>query len=103
MGVEITHPKIQRECYGRWVVDTESLIFQYDATKNHFEQTPTLDGKWEYVIGVDIGHDDADAIAVIGWHPKLKEAYLIEELVKAKQGITELADQLDKFIKTYDP
>lgn len=103
MGVEITHPKIQRECYGRWVVDTESLIFQYDANKNHYEHLPALDGKWEYVIGVDIGHDDADAIAVIGWHPRIKEAYLVEELVKAKQGITELADQLDKFIKTYDP
>ena len=103
MGVEITHPKIQRECYGRWVVDTESLIFSYDALKNHYNHLPTLDGKWEYVIGVDIGHDDADAIAVIGWHPKLKEAYLVEELVKTKQGITELADQLDKFIKTYDP
>lgn len=103
MGVEITHPKIQRECYGRWVVDTESLIFQYDANKNHYDNLPALDGKWEYVIGVDIGHDDADAIAVIGWHPRIKEAYLVEELVKAKQGITELADQLDKFIKTYDP
>lgn len=103
MGVPITHPKIQRECFGKWEVDKESLIFKYDSAKNHFDALPSRKGSWEYVIGVDLGHDDADAIAVIGWNDRKKESYLIEELVRPKQGITELADQLEKMVKTYDP
>lgn len=103
MGVTLEHPKIQRECYGRWVVDTESLIFAYSAEKNDYERIPEQAGKWEYVIGVDVGHDDADAIAVIGWHTAIKEAYLVEEFIKRKQGITELADEIESRIAKYDP
>lgn len=103
MGVTIDHPKIRRECFGEWIVDTESLIFIYDKIKNDFNTLPEVPGKWEYIIGVDIGHDDADAIAVIGWNSKIKEAYLIEEFIKNKQGITELADQIEERIKKYDP
>ena len=103
MGVLRTHPKIQRECFGKWIADPDSLIFKYDKGRNHYESLPEMAGVWEYVIGVDIGHDDADAIAVIGWHPKIKEAYLVEELIVAKQGITELADQIEERMERYDP
>jgi hypothetical protein len=102
MGVDLSHPKIQRECYGRWVVDQDSLVFKYDAAKNHYD---VVDYRrdWEFVIGVDLGFDDADAIAVVGWHKNEKIAYLIREEVKNKQGITELSAQLEALIKEFDP
>lgn len=102
MGVAITHPKIQRECYGRWVTDLESLVFKYDAEKNHYENIDTS-RDWEFVIGVDLGFDDADAIAVIGWHKHDRRAYLVEEFVQNKQGITELSAQIEERIKRYNP
>jgi hypothetical protein len=102
MGVDITHPKIQRECYGRWVTDLDFLVFKYDSSKNHYQ---TIDHRrdWEFVIGVDLGFDDADAIAVIGWHKHQKIAYLIREDVQAKQGITELSNKIDALIKEFNP
>ncbi len=103
MGVTIDHPKIQRECFGKWAVDTDSLIFKYDPLINHFDNIPTTRGQWSYVIGVDVGHDDADAIAVIGWNEYDTRAYLIEEIIKTKQGVTELADALDALVLTYKP
>lgn len=102
MGVEITHPKIQRECYGRWVIDLDSLVFKYDADKNNYIEIDYRQD-WEFVIGVDLGFDDADAIAVIGWHKHQKIAYLIREEVQNKQGITELSEQIDSLIKEFDP
>jgi hypothetical protein len=103
MGVSLDHPKIQRECYGRWVVDTETLIFKYAAAKNdHAFKAERLRG-WDYVVGVDIGHDDADAIAVIGWDRQAKHAFLVEELINPKQGITELADQIEAVMTKYNP
>lgn len=102
MGVDITHAKVQRECYGRWVTDLDFLVFKYNAEKNHYAD---IDYKkdWEFVIGVDLGFDDADAIAVVGWHKHQRIAYLIREEVKTKQGITELSEQIEALIKEFDP
>ena len=100
MGVEITHPKIQRECYGRWVTDLDFLVFKYNSEKNHYGALD-YSRDWEFVIGVDLGFDDADAIAVVGWHKHQKIAYLIKEEVRKKQGITELSEQLEALIKEF--
>lgn len=105
-GVTIDDATIQRECFGRWVVDTNALVFKYDAIRNDFSlpllmsTQPTL---WRYVIGVDVGFDDADAIAVIGYNEKLKAAYLVEEDVGTQQGVTELAKKVINLAATYKP
>lgn len=102
MGVGLDHPKIQRECYGRWVIDTESLVLRYDPNRNHFD-TVNESGHWSYIIGVDLGWHDSDAIAVIGWRKYGRQSYLIEEIVKPKQGITDLANQLRDLYERYSP
>lgn len=108
MGVDISHPKIQRECYGRWVTDMDSLVYKYNAAINHFDGEPyLLNGKphpdWEFVLGIDVGYEDADAIAVLGWHKHEQIAYLVKEEINTKQGITELAGQIEALIKEYNP
>ena len=101
MGVTLDHPKIQRECFGRWALDPDSLVFRW-TDQNHYDELPK--GKtWEYVIGVDLGWSDADAIAVLGWCETGPEVYLVEEWVRAKSGITELATELVRLNKQYQP
>lgn len=98
-GVDITHPTIQRECFGRWVMDTEALVFRYDAARNDFTDADVSNRRGRsYVIGVDLGFDDSDAIAVLGWAPDSPNLFLEQEIVVAKQGITELAQSLEKVI-----
>ena len=99
-GVPLTDPSIQRECFGKWVLDSDSLVFKYAASKNHYEQLPDLT---DYVIAVDIGLRDADAIAVIGWHKNYPICYLVEEFVQSGQDITTLATQIEKLVKRYNP
>jgi phage terminase large subunit len=98
-GVDVFHPSVRREWFGEWVVDTESLVFHYEE-KNHYEELPKLT---DYVIGVDLGFEDADAIAVMGWHKYFKQCYLVEEKVVKQQGITELTGQIAELIQKYDP
>lgn len=102
MGVDINHPKIQRECFGKWVTDTESMVLHYTEAKNHYDSIEPL-SKWNYIIGVDIGYDDADAICVIGWEDHRPKAYLLDEIVVKKQGITELASQIQSLYDQYSP
>lgn len=101
MGVSIDDPAIQRECFGRWTVDTNSLVFRW-SDLNHFDDLPT-GSSWSYVIGVDLGYSDADAIAVLAWSEASPSVYLVHESVKRKQGVTELAAELGKLVQQYDP
>ena len=103
-GVPIEDPTIQRECFGRWLTDSNALVFRYNPELNGFLELPEAKmGKWEYIFGIDVGFDDADAIAVIAYHEHIKEAYLVEEIIKTKQGITPLAQQIEELVKKYNP
>lgn len=102
-GVTIDDPAIQRECFGRWSIDTNSLVFRYNSSRNHYDKLPETKHKWNYVIGIDLGFDDADAIAVMGWQDHSKSVFLIEENIQAKQGITALGYLISELISKYDP
>lgn len=103
-GVLATDPKIQREFYGKWIQDDNSLVYHYDGAKSDYASLPMLRAaEWSYVFGVDLGHDDADAIAVMAYNTSDPCAYLVEEVIKTKQGVTELAEQLQTLIKKYNP
>lgn len=101
-GWDENNPTLMREWRNKWVLDLDALVFKYSKEKNDYVSIDTSIG-WEFVIGVDLGFKDADAIAVVGWHKHKKDAYLVEELVIREQGITELSNQISRFIDKYDP
>jgi hypothetical protein len=100
-GVSIDDPTIQREWFGKWVLDSESLLIRYDSQKNHFDVLPE-NKKWNFILGIDLGFVDADALAVIAWSESDPITYLQEELVMAKQGISELVEQITKLGRRYE-
>lgn len=99
-GVSITDPSIRREWFGEWIDDTNALVCRYTASANGYTDLPHLT---DYVIGIDLGFNDADAIAVLGWHKNHKVCYLVEEIITPKQGITELLGQIEVIYKKYAP
>ena|SRR5271165_1619281 len=101
-GVTAHDPSIRREVFAEWVTDTDSLVFHYSAGLNDYREVPTPPPT-EYVIGVDLGFDDADAIAILGWSASSPNIFLIEESIKNKQTITDLSEEIAKFIAKYNP
>ena len=98
-GVDINDPSIQRECFGRWVLDAESLILTYDAAKNHYDELPK--GKWKYILGMDFGYNDADSFSVLGWTDTSADTYLIEEVVKEKQTYEQMVQNFEALHSKY--
>jgi len=99
-GITEDDPTYQREALGLWVRDSNALVYQFNKSKNIYDQLP---GNLEYIFGIDIGHTDADAIAVLGFSYDRPEVYLVEEYVKDKSDITTLVQQIEKMRAIYKP
>lgn len=99
-GLSIDSPKIQREWFGKWVLDKNSLVFQYDPAKSHWDRMPA--NTYTFILGIDVGYNDADALAVLAWAPEDNTTILVEEVIKAKQGVTELVEQINYLKNKYD-
>ncbi len=99
-GVQVSDPSIQREWFGKWILDSDSLLIHYDAKKNHYQELPS-NNKYQYVMGVDVGFKDADALSVLAWSDTDPCTYLVEEVITAKQGLTELVEQIQILEKKY--
>lgn len=102
-GVTEDDPSIQREWFGRWVLDLDALVFKFQREKNVYTELPKCVQPWQHIIGVDLGFEDSDAIAVLGFNDERPEAYLREESVLPKQTITQLAERMAKLIAAYKP
>lgn len=97
------NPTLLREWMNRWVLDVHSLWIRYNAKTNHYAYLPEVlpNSAYQYIMGVDIGYKDADAIAIIAWSPSTKTTYLVEEVITRKQDITALANQITKLQTKY--
>jgi hypothetical protein len=103
-GWDENHPTLLREYRNKWVLDVKALWIQYLESVNHYQALPNITPhKWNYILGIDIGFNDADAIAVLAWHESTPNIYLVEEVISKKQGLTELVEQVQTLQKKYSP
>lgn len=98
-GVTMDDPSVQREFFGRWVLDSDSLWIKYSTEKNHYDELPPA--KYTYVMGIDLGFNDADALAVLAYSDDSPITYLVDEIIADKQGMTELVEQIQYLNNKY--
>ncbi len=95
------NPTLRREWLNQWVLDAQSLWVRYDEKINHYAELPK-EHKWSYIMGVDIGFNDADAIAVLAWSETSPVTYLVEEFLVRKQGLSGLTAMIETVQKKYN-
>lgn len=91
-GVTVEDPSIQRECFGRWKLDPNSLLLNYNPDINHYDELPP--GDWIYILGIDLGHTDADSLSLLAFTKQSPVTYLVEEIVTPNQLTDDLAKQI---------
>lgn len=99
-GRVLTDPSVRREFFGEWATDIDSLLIRYNKDKNDFNSLPAHK-KFTYIMGIDVGHDDADAIAILAYSDDDPTTYLVEERIAPKQDITDLMNQIKELDKMY--
>lgn len=98
-GIQVNDATIQREWFGKWIMDSESLLLRYSEERNHFQELPKAN--WVYLMGIDLGFVDADAICVLAWSESTPVVYLVDEVVTQKQGISDLVQQIETLSNRY--
>lgn len=98
-GWDEQNPTLRREWRNEWVLDLESLLIRYNESLCHYESLPPT--SWTYALGIDIGFNDADALALLAWSDSSPNTYLVDEVIAHKQGLTELVAQIEHFQKHY--
>lgn len=97
------NPTLLREYRNKWVLDVSSLWITYKENINDYASLPDINPKkYNYIMGIDIGFKDADAIAVLAYSDTSPVTYLVEEIVTSKQGLTELAEQVKYLSAKYN-
>ncbi len=100
-NISITHPSIRREMFGELVRSDDMLVYKYNEKLQHYDVLPNV--KFTYVIGIDLGFSDSDAIVCGGFSKEIKELYVVEEFKKNKLTIDELAAKIHYFKEKYRP
>jgi hypothetical protein len=103
-GITEDDPGYIRETYGKWIEDANSLVYKFDVNKNVYKELSDQDVRdMDFIFGIDIGYDDSDAIAVLGYNRKSKHVFLVDEFIKNKMGISELVGHINRLREIYKP
>lgn len=94
--------RFKNEYFDAMLEDKESLVFRYEKEVNHYEKIDIPENERNYVVGYDIGFDDADAICVLCYSHHDSRVYLVEENVGTKQTLEEPTRALKDIARRYN-
>lgn len=96
------HPTFQREYLGRWVLESEELVYKYDAQRNGYDPEKLapdhFDGpEWLFVDFADVGTVDADAVGTLAWRKDQPWIWLLpDEVVIREVGSAKLVAEMKR-------
>lgn len=88
-GIEET-PAFQQNFWGIWVIDSTKLVYRYERGRNDFNGTlPAYGaGLWHFVLGIDLGFNDATAFTVCAYHDHDRCLYVLTSQKQSGLDIT---------------
>lgn len=100
-GWTVDHPVYLREWCGQWVRDENSLVYKFNAERNVFDGELNPDFDYEFVMGLDLGYNDATAFS-IGAFSEDDDTFYIVESTKAERLIpARIADRIREYQARY--
>lgn len=87
------------EWLGEWALDFSKLVYHFREDRNLVAAAPQ-DLKW-WVIGVDLGFNDASAFHVWGWRPYDGRLYGLESVKKKGLTLDQVNVELNKLRAKY--
>lgn len=98
-------PLFKQHYLGQWVIDDDARVYKFDKTRNTFRgELPKVSsyGRWHYIVGLDLGFNDATAWTIAAYHDYSKDLFIIESWKAVGQDITDTAEKTRQILNRYE-
>lgn len=86
---------------GEWFDDLNRLVYKYDQDINCIDKLPSSENGYYYVMGLDLGFNDATAFIISAYSEYDKRLYFIDSFKKEGMIIDDVADKIQEFKDKY--
>lgn len=92
-------PQFKQWYLNQWVVDEEKLVYRFNETRNLYKEFPKLSTSgWTYILGVDLGWEDATAFVLTAYHEHDPHLYIVDAYSKSKMSFDQVVEKVNKYI-----
>lgn len=99
----IETPLYKQMYLGQWVIDTDALVYKFNAERNLYDVLPMhATADWQYVLGVDLGYEDDSAFVVVAFHSHDKVLYVADTYSAKHMDITDVAAKIKEIKAKYN-
>lgn len=99
-GIELT-PRFRQHYLGEWYVDLSALVYKYSPAVNSAMGLP-LDNVFHYVLGVDLGYEDATSFVLGAYSFHDPHLYIVRAEKGSKMLLTDVATRIQDLMRRYD-
>lgn len=99
-GLALDDPTWLREFEGQWVLDLDSLIYHYDASKHAWDGV-LPEGRQTNILGVDLGYDDECAFSATTSIEGQPTVYIRETYGKSQLLVGGIAAEIHRLTQRY--
>lgn len=94
-------PMFQQAYLNRWVTDEDAKVYKF-SDRNWAKELPQYDTPFNYVLGIDLGHNPDPSAFVIGaYHPQDPLLYLIHAEKHLNMDVTNVAEKVRELEKHF--
>ena len=97
-----SHPVYLREWKGQWIRSQDSLIYKYDPDRNLFDSLPIHEHDFDYILGIDLGYEDATAFVIGAYSRDLPHFYVVDCFKQSRMLPSEIAERIAEYNDYYN-
>jgi hypothetical protein len=92
-------PGFKQMYLGEWAIDEDKLVYKYSSERNLFHSLKPA--KYNYVLGIDLGWDDATAFVVLGYREYDRSTYVVHTYKRAGMLLADVAAYIKHLMQMY--
>jgi hypothetical protein len=97
------NPTFLREYCGVWAQDWSKCVYKFNPARDCFDMKDLPSHPLHWLIGLDLGWNDATAFTVLGYHEDLPCCYVIHAEKHSHWIPSKIASHLRELVKRFSP
>jgi len=96
-------PWYKQHYLGQWVIEDSNRIYKYTSARNDWDGILKEYSwkNWNYVLGIDLGFNDATALVLMAYHDHDPNTYIIQSSKWRGLTISDTADRIREWMGLY--